>query len=164
MFHHLEVEITGIAVVISIVFGLITAPVWIPMDCCMLKVTFLKNWVKKSRTTRFTPVWGGFGDDARRNIPRQLFWRHVPRLAPEDPLCSPKCTSAQPTENLYFNPNAQCKPWYSRVQRTGRTWRERLGKMKSGTEFFQISKLPWDSKEDMLKTRLSDDTYSSEFV
>ena len=32
-------------------------PVWIPMDCCMLKVTFLKNCVKKRRTTRFTPVW-----------------------------------------------------------------------------------------------------------
>lgn len=37
MCQHLEVEINGI------VFEVIMAPVWIPMDCCMLKVTVLKN-------------------------------------------------------------------------------------------------------------------------
>ena len=37
MCQHLEVKISGI------VFGMIMAPVWMPMDCCMLKVTFLKN-------------------------------------------------------------------------------------------------------------------------
>ena len=52
MCQHLENEINGIVV------NLIMKPVWIPMDCCMLKVTVLKNWVKKSKTTRFTPVWG----------------------------------------------------------------------------------------------------------
>ena len=33
---------------------------------------------------------------------------------------------------------------YSPVQRTGRTWKVRWEKVKSRTEFFQTSKLPWD--------------------
>ena len=61
------------------------------MDCCMLKVMFLMDWVRKRQTTRAIPVWrrevegGEVEGGGGREGGRQDGVGGLPRWAPGGP-------------------------------------------------------------------------------